>query len=110
MAAFNHRRAEISAGQDRLSSMVSTEDSLALCQRVDLLDRLWGEVTEQIEARLRLISGRLEQWSDFDDRCSRLLGAIAKTEAAVIGQNDRPIEDIIELLKTVGTRRCLILK
>lgn len=99
---YNHKRIEVSSGHDRLVSLVSAEDTLALQQRLQLLDRLWDEVTEQIGARRRQIDSRIEQWSDFDDRCNRLTAAIAKIETAVTGSSELPIEDLIVLLKTVS--------
>jgi len=99
---YDHKRVEVSSGYDHLVSLVSAEDTLALQQRLQLLNRLWGEVAEQINARCKQIESRIQQWSDFDERCNKLGMAIAKTELAVNGSSDLPIEDLIILLKTVS--------
>jgi hypothetical protein len=97
----SHQRVKVASDHERLRSLVSTEDTLALQQRLQLLNRLWDEVNEQITTRCKQIESRIEQWSDFDDRCNRLRMAIAKTDITVNGNNELPIEDIITLLKTV---------
>jgi seryl-tRNA(Sec) selenium transferase len=102
----NHQRVKVSADHERLRPLVSPEDILALQQRLQLLNRLWDEVNEQIGTRCKQIESRIEQWSDFDDRCNRLKTAIAKAETSVNGNSELPIEDIITLLKTVSSSFC----
>jgi len=99
---YKDKRKEILSGRNRLSSIISAEDLIALDERLQLLDLLWTEVLEQVIQRRAQVQGRLERWSDFDEQCRRLTEAIAKCESAIEGNSEMTIEDLIVLLQIVS--------
>jgi hypothetical protein len=92
-----------------LFTLVNSEDTLALQQRMQLLSQLWDEVTDQISMRSKQIESHLEQWSDFGDRCNGLMAAMENSMTALGVTTEMPIEDLIVMMKSVSSESLLIL-
>jgi hypothetical protein len=92
---YNDKRLELSSIHGHLRNTISTQDTLALEQRLQLLSRLWTEISDQVAVRQRQAKGRLQRWTDFDERCCRLMTAISTRDAVVTNDDELPIEDLI---------------
>ncbi|XP_026197444.1 nesprin-1 isoform X3 [Anabas testudineus] len=85
--------------RDSLEGVVSADDITALQERLQLLQRQWGEVCHQLSLRRQQVSEKLNEWAVFNEKNKELCEWLTQMESKVSQNGDISIEEMIEKLR-----------
>ncbi|XP_031731325.1 nesprin-1 isoform X8 [Anarrhichthys ocellatus] len=85
--------------RDSLEGVVSADDITVLQERLQLLQRQWGEVCHQLSLRRQQVSEKLNEWAVFNEKNKELCEWLTQMESKVSQNGDISIEEMIEKLR-----------
>ncbi|XP_074471039.1 nesprin-1-like isoform X4 [Sebastes fasciatus] len=85
--------------RDSLEGVVSADDITVLQERLQLLQRQWGEVCHQLSLRRQQVSEKLNEWAVFNEKNKELCEWLTQMESKVSQNGDITIEEMIEKLR-----------
>ncbi|XP_037304616.2 nesprin-1 isoform X8 [Pungitius pungitius] len=85
--------------RETLEGVVSADDITVLRERLQLLQRQWGEVCHQLSLRRQQVSEKLNEWAVFNEKNKELCEWLTQMESKVSQNGDISIEEMIEKLR-----------